>query len=99
MAFASILTAGLDGIKKKIEPGDPVDADVYEMTTEEKRAHGVKQLPTTLKDALDELATDEVLQKALGNHVYDAFMDYKTNEWNQFCLYVTPWEVMKYLDY
>ncbi|MHA1298429.1 MAG: type I glutamate--ammonia ligase [Candidatus Helarchaeota archaeon] len=99
LSFAALLTAGLDGIKKKIDPGDPVDVDVYEMTSEEKRAHGVKQLPITLKDALDELTTDEVLQKALGSHVFDAFVDYKTSEWNQFCLYVTPWEIMKYLDY
>jgi glutamine synthetase len=98
-AFATILSAGLDGIKKKIDPGDPVDADVYEMSDEEKKAAGVKQLPTTLKDALDELASDSLFKDILGSHLYDAFLDYKSGEWNQFCLYVTPWEIMKYLDY
>ncbi|MHA1269943.1 MAG: type I glutamate--ammonia ligase [Candidatus Helarchaeota archaeon] len=98
-ALSAILSAGLDGIKKKIDPGDPVDVDVYELSDSEKKKYNITQLPTTLKDALNELSTDEVLQKTLGSHLYDAFMEYKTNEWNQFCLYVTPWEIMKYLDY
>ncbi len=98
-AFAALLTAGLDGIKKKLDPGDPVDHDIYEMTSEEKKSYGVKQLPTTLKDALDALASDSLFKEILGSHLYDAFIDYKTNEWNQFCLYVTPWEIFKYLDY
>ncbi|MHA1230682.1 MAG: type I glutamate--ammonia ligase [Candidatus Helarchaeota archaeon] len=98
-AYSAILAAGLDGIKKKSDPGDPVDVDVYELNPEEKRKSGVDQLPTTLKDALDYLSTDEVLKRALGSHLFDAFIEYKTNEWNQYCLYVTPWEIMKYLDY
>lgn len=98
-AFASILRCGLDGIKKKIDPGDPVDRDVYEMSAAEKKSLGIKQLPTTLKDALDALASDDLFKDILGSHIYDAFLDFKSNEWNQFCLYVTPWEIMKYLDY
>jgi glutamine synthetase len=48
---------------------------------------------------VEQLTTDEVLQRALGSHIYDSFLDLKIEEWNQFCLYVTPWEIMKYLDY
>jgi glutamine synthetase len=99
LAFSCVLMAGLDGIKKKIDPGDPVDEDVYELSPERRRALGIKELPTTLKDALESMKSDEVVHKALGSHVFDAFIDYKTNDWNQFCLYVTPWEIMKYLDY
>ena len=98
-SFAALVTAGLDGIKKKIDPGDPVDEDVYEMSESAKKAAGVKQLPTTLRDALDALESDEISKEILGSHLYDAFVEYKTNEWNQYCLYVTPWEIMKYLDY
>ena len=99
LALSCILMAGLDGIKKKTEPGDPVDEDVYELPTERRKALGIKELPTTLRDALEAMQSDEVVQKALGSHIFDAFIDYKTNDWNQYCLYVTPWEIMKYLDY
>ena len=99
LALSCILMAGLDGIKKKLDPGDPVDEDVYELSSERRRALGIKELPTTLKDALESMKSDEVVHKALGSHIFDAFIEYKTNDWNQYCLYVTPWEIMKYLDY
>jgi glutamine synthetase len=98
LAITAQLAAGLDGIKKKIEPGDPLRADVYELSPKEKRELGVGELPTTLRDALDHLASDEVIQKVLGSHIFDAFMELKIDEWNQYCLYITPWEFMKYFD-
>ena len=99
LAFACLLMAGLDGIKKSRDPGDPLRIDMYSLTNEEKRKYGVGELPTTLRDALDHLTTDEVVQKALGSHIYESFIELKVDEWNQYCLYVTPWEIMKYLDY
>ncbi|MGB9853337.1 MAG: type I glutamate--ammonia ligase [Candidatus Bathyarchaeales archaeon] len=99
MAFACLLMAGIDGIKKKIDPGDPVDEDVYKMPQERRRALGIRELPTSLKEALEEMKSDEVIHQTLGSHIFDAFIEYKTNDWNQYCLYVTPWEIMKYLDY
>ncbi|MFQ6085400.1 MAG: type I glutamate--ammonia ligase [Candidatus Bathyarchaeia archaeon] len=99
LAFSCLLMAGLDGIKRKIDPGDPVDEDVYELTPERRRALGIGELPTTLKDALEEMKSDEVIHETLGSHIFDAFIEYKTNDWNQYCLYVSPWEIMKYLDY
>ncbi len=98
-AFAAIISAGIDGIKKKTDPGASIDKDVYEMSDAEKKAAGIKQLPTTLRDALDALKSDPLFEEVLGSHIYDAFIEYKSHEWNQYCLYVTPWEIMKYLDY
>jgi len=98
LAFSAMVAAGLDGIKKKIDPGDPVMEDVYELTEAKKREYRIGELPTTLRDAIDHLASDEVLQRTLGSHIFDAFMGLKIDEWNQYCLYITPWEIMKYLD-
>jgi glutamine synthetase len=96
LAFSCILMAGLDGIKHKIEPGDPVDQDVYKLSKAKRKELGIKELPTTLKDALDEMEGDEVIKETLGSHVVDAFIELKTNDWNQYCLYVSLWEIMKY---
>lgn len=99
LAFSCLLMAGLDGVKKKIDCGDPVDEDVYKLSPERRRVLGIKELPTTLKEALDEMKSDEIIHSTLGSHIFDAFIEYKMNDWNQYCLYVTPWEIMKYLDY
>ncbi|MGD0644865.1 MAG: type I glutamate--ammonia ligase [Candidatus Bathyarchaeia archaeon] len=99
LAFSCLLMAGLEGVKKKIEPGDPVDEDVYKLSSQKRKALGIKDLPTTLKDSLEELKSDEVLQRTLESHIFDAFIELKTNDRNQYCLYVSPWEIMKYLDY
>ena len=99
LAFACLLMAGLDGVKRKIDPGDPVDEDVYKLSSERRRALGIGELPTTLRDALEEMKSDEVIYRTLGSHIFDAFIEYKMNDWRQYCLYVTPWEIMKYLDY
>jgi glutamine synthetase len=98
LAFSAQLAAGLDGIKKKIDPGDPVLEDVYELSPEKKREFGIGELPTTLRDALDHLASDELMREVLGSHIFDAFMSLKYDEWNQYCLYITPWEILKYFD-
>ncbi len=99
LAFSCLLMAGLDGIRRKMDPGDPVDEDVYKLTSERRRALGIGELPTTLRDALEEMKSDEVIHRTLGSHIFEAFIEYKMNDWNQYCLYVTPWEIMKYLDY
>ena len=99
LAFAAMLAAGLDGIEKRIEPPAATDKDVYEMTEREKEEMGIGALPTTLKDALVELEKDDVIKDALGPSVLRGFVDLKIAEWNQYCLQLTPWEVVKYLDY
>ena len=99
LAFSCIMMAGLDGIKKKVDPGDPVDEDVYKLSKAKRKELGIGELPTTLKDALDEMEGDSVVKETLGSHIFDAFIELKTNDWNQYCLYVSPWEIMKYLDY
>lgn len=80
-------------------PGDPVDQDVYKLSKVKRKEQGIKELPTTLKDELDAMEGDELIKETLGSHVFDAFIELKTNNWNQYFLYVSHWEIMKYLDY
>ena len=99
LAFAAILAAGLDGIEKKTPCPPPVNnLNIYEMETEELEKLGVRQLPGSLPEALDELAADPVLVEALGPEAFDAFQRAKRAEWNNYRIRVMDWEVASYLE-
>ncbi|MGC8896370.1 MAG: type I glutamate--ammonia ligase [Candidatus Bathyarchaeia archaeon] len=102
--YAVIFEAGLDGIKKNIDPGDPVDVNVYHLSEVERRKLGIKVLPTSLKEALEEWNSDEICVQALGKGIAEAYRELKMQEWKEYELQmpknkneVTDWEVQKYL--
>jgi glutamine synthetase len=98
LAFACMLAAGLDGIDKGMELGDPVEESLYEMTPERIREMGIKELPGTLSEALDELEKDDVIREALGEHVFSRFVEAKRSEWDEYRTQVTAWELDRYLE-
>lgn len=104
LTYTVTFEAGIDGIKRKIDPGDPVDLNIYHLTDEEKRKLNVKILPTTLKEALETWKNDEICIKALGTRIADKYVDLKTKEWKEYepnmpsdKNEVTKWERQKYL--
>ena len=104
LTFAVTFEAGIDGIKRKIDPGDPIDLNIYHLTDEEKRKLNVKVLPTTLKEALENWKNDEICIKALGTNITDKYVDLKMKEWKEYepnmpsdKNEVTTWERQKYL--
>ncbi len=98
MAVAAVLAAGLDGLKNKIEPAQPVDRNIYSMTEDERKAAGIVDLPSTLHNALKAMRKDEVIKDALGNHLYSNFMEGKRLEWDAYRLEVSQWERDQYLE-
>ena len=92
-----MLAAGLDGVDRGLELGDPVEESLYEMTPSAFRA-GHPELPGTLGEALDELEADEVIREALGEHVFSRFVDAKRAEWDEYRTQVTEWELDRYLE-
>lgn len=98
LTFAVILAAGMDGIKRSIDPGDAVDLNVYHLTEAERRSMGIKTLPANLKEALDCLEGDRVIRSALGEHVFDNIMRLGLLEWEAYNTYVHPWEVERYIN-
>jgi len=98
VAFAAILAAGLDGIKRKIEPPDPVEEDIYEMSEKERLKRGIEVLPGNLGDALRELSGDKCIQETLGITFCQKFLEIKTKEWRDFNVAVHEWERTRYLD-
>jgi glutamine synthetase len=78
LAFSAMLMAGLDGIKNKIEPVGPMDIDLFELTLDEIREKGIKQLPHTLREALEGLIADhEFLKPVFTEDFIDTYQHYK----------------------
>jgi glutamine synthetase len=96
LAFTAYLYAGLDGIKRRIDPGEPNLGNMYEMSLEEMTRRQIRVLPQSLSEALDELERDDVIQAALGP-IYPEFLKLKRMEWNDYHRQVTTWEVERYL--
>jgi glutamine synthetase len=98
VAYAGILAAGLDGIRRRIEPPHPTEEDVYHMTAEEKAQKDIGVLPANLGEALDEFAKDRYMRESLGRKFCDKFLQTKRREWRDFNTTVHEWERKKYLD-
>jgi len=97
LQFAVLLNAGLDGIKNKIDPGDPVELNVYHMSYEERKQRGIVSLPESLKEALDEFETSDLMKETLGETAFENFLREKRREWDLYRMQVTEWEVNRYI--
>jgi glutamine synthetase len=98
LALAVTLKAGIDGIKRKTDPGEPVNLNIYHLTDTQKKDLGIKSLPANLSDALDELEMDEVIKSAMGSHIYENYMMAKRIEWDEYRSQVHKWEIDTYLS-
>ncbi len=99
LVIAAIIAAGLDGIKKKIDPGDPVDENVYHLSVERRRSLGIKSFPRTLWEALDELESDmEFLKPIFPSELIETYIELKREECMKSYSYPTPIEFYMYLD-
>lgn len=97
LALAACLAAGLDGIKKEMNPPKAISRSVYSMTEDELKEQGISQLPETLGEAIEAFEGDVFLQNVLGKHIYTKYLEAKKEEWNEFRSQVTDWEIEEYL--
>ena len=97
LAFAVMLRAGLDGIKKQMEPPPISDEDLYHLDDRGRQARGLGMLPGSLGEALEELTRDDLVCETLGRHVVERFVEAKTTEWQEYNLQVSDWELDRYL--
>jgi len=97
LALAVVLKAGLDGIKRGLTPPDPVEGNIYHMTTAERLEKGIGSLPGSLAEAILALEQDPVILEALGPHVTDRYLEAKKIEWDVYRSQITPWELQEYL--
>ncbi|MEA3198907.1 MAG: glutamine synthetase [Thermoplasmata archaeon] len=94
---AVMLAAGLDGVKNKLTPPEPVEQDIYHMTPQERKKNGVGSLPGSLREALDLANDSKLVREVLGEHIFEQFNTVKTKEWDSFRLRVHPHELDMYL--
>jgi len=98
LAFAVMLSAGLDGVKRKLKLPEPVNEDVYEFDDAKLEKHYIKTLPGSLGEALDEMKKSKIVKETLGSHAYEQFIRNKTVEWDEYRIAVTDWEINRYLE-
>ena len=96
---AALLLAGLDGIKNKIDPGDPIEENVYKLSLEKKREYNIGSLPVSLKGSLDSLGSDSnFLGEVFTTDFLEAYSELKYKEYTAFAQTPTAWEVSMYAD-
>ena len=97
LAFAVMLRAGLEGIKQELEPPPISNEDLYHLDDQGREARGLGTLPGSLGEALEELKRDELMRDALGDHIFERFIEAKTIEWQEYSIQVCEWELDRYL--
>jgi len=98
LAFAVMLTAGLEGIEKGYECPEPVEENVYEMSAEERERRGIESLPEDLGHAIEAAEESEIVRKALGDHTFERFIENKKIEWREYRAQVHGYELDRYLS-
>jgi glutamine synthetase len=102
LAATAMLAAGLDGVQRGLDPGDPNSANLYTLSAEERAAQGIEVLPANLLDATRELEQDDVLRAALGQTRDGDYIDYfikiKQGEVQAAHEQITQWELERYLQ-
>lgn len=97
LALAVCLAAGLDGIKRKLQPPKSVNTNIFDMTEKEKQERNIEDLPSNLSEAISAFEQDEYLKGVLGEHVCEKYIEAKKAECEAYRVQVTPWEIDEYL--
>ena len=97
LAYSVLLAAGLDGIDKQMQLGEPTSDDVWELTDGERQAMGIQPLPESLDEALKIMEKSDFVAGVLGEHAFEYFLRNKRQEWEEYRQQVTPYELKKYL--
>lgn len=98
LATAALLAAGLDGIDRQLDPGEPLNVNLYELSPAEIAERGVRVLPQSLSASLDALEADAVVQAGLGAALAKEFVQLKRMEWVEYSRHVGEWETRRYLE-
>ncbi|MFL6019731.1 MAG: type I glutamate--ammonia ligase [Gaiellaceae bacterium] len=98
LTFAVLLAAGLEGIEKGYELPEPMEKNLYHISPEERHRLGIEQLPETLGEAIELTAESELVLRTFGEHIFNRYVEIKRQEWEDYRVQVTQWELDRYLS-
>jgi glutamine synthetase len=98
LAFAVMLHAGLEGIEKNYPLPDAVERDLFDMSEAERERLGIRSLPGSLNEAIEEMEKSDLVRRALGDHIFEKFIENKRIEWDEYRTQVHAYELKKYLS-
>jgi glutamine synthetase len=97
LTFAALLQAGLEGIEKGYELPEPMEKNLYHLSPDDRKRLGIEQLPETLGEAIEITSESELVLRTLGEHMFNRYVEIKRQEWEDYRVQVTPWELQRYL--
>ena len=98
LTFAILLAAGLEGIEKGYELPEPMEKNLYHISPEERKRLGIEQLPETLGEAIEITGESELVLRTFGEHIFNRYIEIKRQEWEDYRVQVTQWELDRYLS-
>jgi glutamine synthetase len=98
LAFALMLKAGLEGIRKGLKPPEPVEENLFHFDDNKLESMKIGTLPSSLSDALNEMKADPLVRETFGEHAYSKYLGAKKMEWDSYRLSVSQWELDTYLE-
>jgi glutamine synthetase len=99
LAFAVMLAAGVDGIDNDYRLPDPVERNIFEMSSEDRHAMNIQALPDSLENAVRAMAGSDLVKNTLGEHLFATLLANKKVEWDAYRTSVTDYELQKYLPF
>lgn len=97
LELALCLAAGLDGIRRNLLPPPPTDVNIYALSDADRETLNIGSLPASLEEALNEMEKDPLVSSVLGAHITQKYIEAKRQEWNEYRVKVSPWELETYL--
>jgi glutamine synthetase len=92
-----MLAAGLKGIEGNYKLPEPVELDIYHLSEAERKRLGIQELPGSLYEAVQEVEKSALVKEALGDHIFNKFLENKKIEWDAFRTHVSAYEIDRYL--
>jgi glutamine synthetase len=99
LTTAAVIAAGLDGVKRELDPGKGNADNLYNYSPAELKQHGIGILPQNLNEAIRAFEEDSVIRDALGNGLSEEFINLKDMEWVEYMRHVSDWEINRYVEF